>query len=120
MPLPRTLARLHETRAPLGLDSSGAGKHDSERAADADLAFHCHVAAERPRQLAGRAESEPAAAGPARATLFDLPERLEDVLEVLLCDADAGVLNLEDDVPVARERASSDRAPLSKLHGIRE
>src|SRR5688500_911752 len=52
--------------------------------------------------------------------LFDLPERVEDPLEVVRCDADARVTDLEADRLEVRSDHERDSTTLAELDRVRE
>src|SRR5687768_10915792 len=92
----------------------------SKHAAFADHAAHAHVAAEQPSELTSDTGSEAGATAFPRDPLVDLPERVEDALEMLHRDTRPGVGDLELDAIAAHLRRETDVAGRGELHGVRE
>src|SRR5690606_15262294 len=94
------------------------GQSHGERAAPPRLAGHGDVAAEQPREAAGEREPEPGAGRASRHHLLDLPERLEDALEVLGRDADPGVRHIDHDLVRLSAGGEADLAAIRELDRV--
>src|SRR6185437_7326777 len=69
------------------------GQRNYERTALAHLARHYHVAAQQPREPAGHAKPKSCTAHATGTRLLHLPERVEYLIAMLVCDADTGIAN---------------------------
>ena len=76
------------------------------------------VAAHEPDELPADGEPEPGAAGPPAQRVVRLHEILEDLLELRLGDADAGILDLDREHRPPRPRAGSPRAPCTSPRSV--
>jgi len=105
---------------PSSLDGmrSRLGQCDSERASNGRPALDRYAPAEQFCEAPGHRQADSAAAGFAGSRLLDLPEWIEDVLEALVIDTDAGIYNLEYRLVTAFQDANDNLASARESHGI--
>src|SRR3954454_18568661 len=72
-------------------------QRDGERTALLGRAFNSDVTTEQTRQGPAHTESESGTPDPARRSLLDLPERIEDPLQIFGGDSDASIGYRDDD-----------------------
>src|SRR5690606_64162 len=73
-----------------------------EHASTPHLTLHLDLTTQRAGKVTANHQSEAGAAADSRVALVDLPEALEDAVEMLGGDSDSGVLDLQDDRALVR------------------
>ena len=99
--------RRREDERPTRRSGVWSGIENDDRRAAADVALDRHLAAEQRDQVAHQREAEPRAAILLRRRLVDLEELVEHELLVVVADADALVLDRDEQLALAaRDRGS--------------